>query len=224
MLKNIHCIEVDTPLGKFIALSARYSEPKSYYSDDEKVFVFYPKDKILMNNVLAKFVKNILKVNENKENFHGNMNKKFFGDSVVFKSTPILEELRSQIQDYFNKKLSRFTLPLYLGEDDFRREVLLAISNIELGEVSGYGRIASGLGRKNYSRLVGRMCGSNLLPIIIPCHRVVTNLGVCRVKKSLNFDTDVSSNFLRRILGGYALGLEKKLFLLKLEGVCRRGC
>jgi len=77
------------------------------------------------------------------------------------------------------------------------REILEFIRTIPYGNTSTYGEVAKKLGRPKSSRVVGNAMRSNPCPIVVPCHRIIGKNG----------------------LGGYSLGIEKKILLLKLEGV-----
>lgn len=79
----------------------------------------------------------------------------------------------------------------------FQRDVLKITAAIPYGEWRTYGEIAEQLGKPGAARAVGRALGSNPMPIVIPCHRVI------------GADS---------MLKGYINGLESKAFLLGLEG------
>lgn len=79
----------------------------------------------------------------------------------------------------------------------FQREVLTFTSNIPYGQVLTYGEVAKEVGKPGASRAVGRALGSNPMPIVIPCHRVIGSDGGLR---------------------GYTDGIQTKTFLLSLEG------
>jgi methylated-DNA-[protein]-cysteine S-methyltransferase len=76
--------------------------------------------------------------------------------------------------------------------------VLKATARIPFGAVSSYREIATRAGSPNAYRAAGNALGSNPVPIVVPCHRVLHAGGG---------------------LGGYTGGLERKRFLLELEGV-----
>ena len=111
-------------------------------------------------------------------------------------ATPLLAEAARQIAAYFAGEVRDFNLPLDPGGDDLERGVYAAMRAIPYGETRTYGDIASELG--TYGQPVGQACGANPIPVIIPCHRVLSVTG----------------------LGGYsgAGGIETKIALLKLEG------
>lgn len=108
-----------------------------------------------------------------------------------------LKELAQQLSNYFLQKEYHFDFPLDLKGTEFQNKVWNVLKNIPSGEVRSYKDIALKVGGANYSRAVGMANNKNPLPIIIPCHRVV------------------GSN---NKLVGYALGLELKQNLLKIEG------
>jgi O-6-methylguanine DNA methyltransferase len=105
---------------------------------------------------------------------------------------------RQQIEEYFQGRRRSFSLPLDLsGLTDFQKAVLTAIDEIPAGQTRSYGDIADVIERPGAARAVGQALGSNPIPIVLPCHRVVASDGS---------------------LGGYTGGLQRKRHLLKLEG------
>jgi len=85
--------------------------------------------------------------------------------------TPLLEEAKRQIEAYDAGDLQEFDLPLRVGGSDFQRAVCEAMRAIPFGETSTYGDIARALDHP--AQAVGRACGHNPIPILIPCHRVM---------------------------------------------------
>lgn len=109
------------------------------------------------------------------------------------------DEVRRQLDDYFGGIRRDFELPIdWRLLRGFRRDVLRATARIPFGRVSTYREIASAAGSPNAYRAAGNALGSNPVPIVVPCHRVLHSGGG---------------------LGGYTGGLERKEFLLRLEGV-----
>jgi methylated-DNA-[protein]-cysteine S-methyltransferase len=110
--------------------------------------------------------------------------------------SPLLAEAARQLTDYFAGKRLLFDLPLAPGGSPFETRVWSAMQAIPYGQTRTYGELAhltdSG------PRAVGRACGSNPIPIVIPCHRVLAKGG----------------------LGGYSGegGLATKQRLLTIEG------
>ena len=114
--------------------------------------------------------------------------------------SPLLAEAARQLDAYFAGKLTAFDLPLRPSGTDFEMRVWAAMQDIPYGETRSYGDLA--VATQSAPRAVGRACGRNPLPIIIPCHRV---LG-------------------KGWMGGYsgAGGLVTKEALLSLEGALAR--
>jgi methylated-DNA-[protein]-cysteine S-methyltransferase len=105
-----------------------------------------------------------------------------------------------QLREYLAGKRSAFELQLDLSSlTGFQRQVLQAVSKIPRGEVTTYANLAREIGRPKAVRAVGRALGSNPIPIVIPCHRVLASDGSLR---------------------GYSGrgGVETKAKLLRLEG------
>ena len=93
------------------------------------------------------------------------------------RETDILSEAAGQLNEYFSGKRRSFDLPLLIEGSDFRRSVLEALIDIPYGEVRTYGQIAEAVGSPRAYRAVGTACAENMIPIIIPCHRVVPSSG-----------------------------------------------
>ena len=110
--------------------------------------------------------------------------------------TALLTEAARQMAAYFAGTLTAFDLPLDPGGNNMERQVFDAMRAIPYGQTRTYGEIARDLA--TYGQPVGQACGANPIPVIIPCHRVLSATG----------------------LGGYsgAGGVETKIALLKLEG------
>ncbi len=85
----------------------------------------------------------------------------------------------------------------FLEGTRFERRVWEALTQIPHGEVRSYSWVAEEVGSPRASRAVGSACGSNPIPFIVPCHRVISSSGG---------------------LGGYGYGLNVKRELLRLEG------
>jgi methylated-DNA-[protein]-cysteine S-methyltransferase len=112
---------------------------------------------------------------------------------------PVLQAARRQLDEYFAGERREFELPLAPRGTEFERHVWQALCTIPFGETRSYAEIAAAIGRPAACRAVGRANGSNPLPIVVPCHRVIGSDGS---------------------LTGFGGGLELKRFLLALEG-CR---
>jgi methylated-DNA-[protein]-cysteine S-methyltransferase len=111
------------------------------------------------------------------------------------------EQAREQLGEYFAGELTEFELTTTIVGDEFQRRVWELIDRIPYGETTTYGEMAQELGDPALAREVGSAVGRNPLSIVTPCHRVVGKDGR---------------------LTGYAGGLERKRFLLELEGAGTR--
>jgi methylated-DNA-[protein]-cysteine S-methyltransferase len=117
----------------------------------------------------------------------------------VLEAPARLDETRRELDLYFEGKLTEFDLPLdWQLSKDFRRKVLRAIARIPYGQTRSYTEMATSAGNVRAVRAAGTACGSNPLPLVVPCHRVLRSGGA---------------------LGGYGGGLPMKEGLLRLEGV-----
>jgi len=86
-----------------------------------------------------------------------------------------LQNALEQLQAYLDRRLTVFDLPLDLtGCTPFQRQVLDEICKIPYGQTITYGQIAKSVGGMKHVRAVGGAVGSNPMPIVIPCHRVVS--------------------------------------------------
>ena len=112
-----------------------------------------------------------------------------------YDALPVLKKTAEQLDEYFARERTVFDLPTKLDGTEFQREVWAELSRIAYGETITYGELARRVGRPQGFRAVGQANGRNPLPIVVPCHRVVSSSG----------------------LGGYAGGLPMKRALLELE-------
>lgn len=85
--------------------------------------------------------------------------------------SPLLHEAARQLREYFAGTRQDFDLPLAPRGTDFQKAVYRAMQAIPYGETKSYGEIAEAL--DGCARAVGSACGSNPIPVIIPCHRVL---------------------------------------------------
>jgi methylated-DNA-[protein]-cysteine S-methyltransferase len=83
----------------------------------------------------------------------------------------------SQLRSYFAGKLKDFDLPLAPEGTPFQLDVWHRLCEIPYGETMSYGDLARRVGNPNASRAVGLANGSNPIPIVIPCHRVIGSNG-----------------------------------------------
>lgn len=117
----------------------------------------------------------------------------------VLEAPAELDEVRRELDLYFEGKLDHFDLPLdWRLSNGFRQRVLRAINRIPYGQTRSYTEMARKAGNERAVRAAGSACGSNPIPLVVPCHRVLRTSGA---------------------LGGYGGGLPMKQGLLELEGV-----
>jgi methylated-DNA-[protein]-cysteine S-methyltransferase len=89
---------------------------------------------------------------------------------------PFKEVIR-QLEGYFEGKLKEFDVPLVLDGTEFQLLVWRNLRKIPYGETVSYGQLARRIGSPDAARAVGLANGSNPIPIIIPCHRVIGSNG-----------------------------------------------
>jgi len=88
-----------------------------------------------------------------------------------------MQKTTRQLRAYFAGELEEFDLPLAPEGTPFQQKVWSELCNIPYGETISYGELARRIGNPNASRAVGLANGSNPIPIIIPCHRVIGSNG-----------------------------------------------
>ena len=110
-----------------------------------------------------------------------------------------LSELITKLYDYFSGERHNIDFPLDLNSmTPFGEKVLTACSKVGYGETLSYGELALLSGSPGASRAVGTVMSKNPLPIVVPCHRVISASGK---------------------IGGYTGGLRKKRLLMAIEGI-----
>ncbi|HUA39996.1 MAG TPA: methylated-DNA--[protein]-cysteine S-methyltransferase [Streptosporangiaceae bacterium] len=102
-----------------------------------------------------------------------------------------------QLAAYFAGQLTEFDLPLAPAGTPFQRRVWAALQTIPYGQTWSYAQLADKIGQPTAVRAVGLANGRNPIALVIPCHRVIGSDGS---------------------LTGYGGGLDRKRFLLDLEG------
>jgi len=109
-----------------------------------------------------------------------------------------VEEPRRELEEYFAGHRDHFEVPVdWRLTSGFARRVLRATARIPFGAVSTYKQVASEAGSPRAFRAAGNALGTNPLPIVVPCHRVLHADGG---------------------LGGYTGGIVRKRTLLEVEG------
>ncbi|MBI5969840.1 MAG: methylated-DNA--[protein]-cysteine S-methyltransferase [Deltaproteobacteria bacterium] len=107
-------------------------------------------------------------------------------------------EVFELLEKYFSGHRVVFKITLDITGSAFQKNVWAEIKKIPYGMTINYGEIAARLGIPKGARAIGNACGTNPVPIIIPCHRVLKGDGS---------------------IGGYAGGVEIKKRLLEVEGI-----
>ena len=105
-----------------------------------------------------------------------------------------------QLREYFAGTRRKFAVPLDLDGTEFQQRAWAVMCGIRYGHTLSYAQQAKAIGKPKAVRAVGSANGANPVPIIVPCHRVIASDGS---------------------LGGYALGLTMKRYLLALETTAR---
>jgi methylated-DNA-[protein]-cysteine S-methyltransferase len=119
-------------------------------------------------------------------------------DGLDGEGCSVLDEAAEQLTAYFDGELTSFDVPLDLQGTEFQRRCWLALATIPYGQTVSYGEQARRLGLgMDSARAVGSANGSNPVPVVLPCHRVVGADGS---------------------LTGFGGGLPLKRFLLEHEG------
>jgi methylated-DNA-[protein]-cysteine S-methyltransferase len=108
-----------------------------------------------------------------------------------------LDDVRRELDQYFEGQRRDFDLPLDLRVAPFHEAVLHELARVPYGRTETYGALAAKVGRPRAARAVGTVMNRNPIPIVLPCHRIVGANGS---------------------LTGYAGGLHVKRALLELEG------
>jgi methylated-DNA-[protein]-cysteine S-methyltransferase len=108
------------------------------------------------------------------------------------------DAVRRELDGYFALRRRSFDLPIdWSLVGGFAGRVLRETARIPFGDIRSYGQVASRAGSPRAARAAGNALGSNPIPIVVPCHRVLHANGS---------------------LGGYSGGLDRKRYLLALEG------
>lgn len=122
-----------------------------------------------------------------------------WNEDLQGKKSDINDNVESQLLSYFDKKLKAFIIPFDIKGTAFQMKVWRELVKIPYGQTTSYKKVAEAIGKPNAYRAVGNANNKNPIPIIIPCHRVISENGK---------------------ITGYAGGIAKKKALLILEGAC----
>jgi len=108
-----------------------------------------------------------------------------------------LDEVRRELDEYFEGRRHEFDLPIDLRVAPFHEAVLHELAQVPYGSTDTYGSLAAKVGKPKAARAVGTVMNRNPIPIVLPCHRIIGANGS---------------------LTGYGGGLPVKRALLELEG------
>ncbi|CAN5860790.1 methylated-DNA--[protein]-cysteine S-methyltransferase [soil metagenome] len=106
------------------------------------------------------------------------------------------EGVRKELYEYSNGRRKTFDVPLALAGSEWQKTVWMELTRIPFGETRSYGEVADALGRPGAARAVGSANARNVMPVVVPCHRVIAADGT---------------------LGGFNGGLHLKVRLLEHE-------
>ena len=110
---------------------------------------------------------------------------------------PVLIEAERQLGEYFAGRLQEFDADVVLHGTPFQVRVWNALAQIPYGTTGTYGQVARAIGAPRAAQAVGAANGRNPVSLLVPCHRIIGADGR---------------------LTGYAGGMERKEYLLRLEG------
>jgi len=120
----------------------------------------------------------------------------------IVESASALDDWRRELDEYFTGRRRAFESPIdWEAMAPFQQRVLRATAAIPYGGTSTYGDVAAEAGNPRAQRAAGTALGRNPVAIVVPCHRVLRRGGA---------------------VGGYTGGLDRKRYLLELEGVSSR--
>lgn len=124
------------------------------------------------------------------KNYPSTLTKLQYDDPYMFSAF-------AQLEEYFNLKREKFYIPLDINGTEFQKKIWNELQKIPYGKTVSYLSIAKKIGNEKSIRAVGKANGANPVPIVIPCHRVISANGK---------------------IGGYSAGVSIKRKLLELEG------
>ncbi len=125
--------------------------------------------------------------------------KKGLNAEFIEQDDEVLQNTKTQLDEYFNSERKEFDIPLLTIGTDFQKSVWDALLKVPYGTTSTYLQLAKDIDNEKAVRAVASANGANAIGIIIPCHRIIGSDGE---------------------LTGYAGGLPVKKRLLKLEQTC----
>jgi methylated-DNA-[protein]-cysteine S-methyltransferase len=162
----------------------------------EKIYYSFFNSSILKKVFVASTNKGVCAVDflTSEQSFLKNLRKEFPGETV--RDNRKNQKVLTQLKRYLKGELEHFACPLDMKGTSFEKKVWSALKKIPYGRTRSYKDIAKSIGHPKAFRAVGNANGSNAIPLIIPCHRVIESNGG---------------------LGGFGHGLRVKARLLNLE-------
>jgi len=125
--------------------------------------------------------------------------ERWLREGEALEERPLPEPIREGLTRYFDGEgFDPASLPARLSGTKFQNRAWGALRRVPLGHVRTYAGLAKDVGSPRSMRAIGTAMAQNPIPIIVPCHRCVAH---------------------GYALGGYSGGLDRKRFLLELEGV-----
>ena len=121
-----------------------------------------------------------------------------FPHETIVRNDRSMKVLTAEVKGRVEGKGLDKKIPLDLRGTPFQIDVWKEMLRIPAGKTRSYGDVAKRIGRPTAFRAVAQACGANPVPVVVPCHRVVASGGK---------------------LGGFGLGLDRKISLLAAEGV-----
>lgn len=122
--------------------------------------------------------------------------RKKLSAAIIPGETPIVQQLKTELKQYFEGEKLTFKTPIHLIGTPFQKQVWELLQTIKAGETQSYGDLANKLGKPTAYRAVAQANGANQLSLIIPCHRIINSNGE---------------------LGGYGGGIVRKQWLISHE-------
>jgi O-6-methylguanine DNA methyltransferase len=157
---------LDTPIGTLLAVS-----------DEEKIYLLAFHDSQTIDHTIEQL-------------------KQKTASIIIPEYSKPIASIEVELNLYFEGKLKKFKTPLHMTGTPFQKLVWEALLTIPHGKTVSYLAIAKAINKPSACRAVARANAANLIPIVIPCHRVINTNGD---------------------LGGYNGGINRKDFLLQHE-------
>jgi O-6-methylguanine DNA methyltransferase len=166
----------------------------------EKIYYSFFNSPILKRVFVASTQKGVCMVDflTSEKTFLGKLKERFSGD--ITKDDRKNQKVLTQLKKFLKGELRRFDCSLDMKGTPFEKKVWSALARIPYGQTRSYKKVAETIGHPKAFRAVGNANGSNPVPLIIPCHRVIESNGG---------------------LGGFGHGLKVKKQLLDLENADR---